>query len=71
VTLLARVSTTVVLASVIAADASAQSTAASLSGTVRDQQAAVVPGASISLRNLDTGPVSRPPIGRQVRRNST
>ena len=33
----------------------AQSTTASLSGTVRDEQAAVVPGASISLRNLDTG----------------
>jgi hypothetical protein len=59
VTLLARVSTAVVLALVIAADASAQSTAASLSGTVRDQQAAVIPGASISLRNLDTGQTHR------------
>jgi len=59
VTLLVRVSTVVVLASLIAAAASAQSTAASLSGTVRDQQAAVIPGASISLRNIDTGQTNR------------
>ena len=56
-----RVSTAIIVASAIATSAAfAQSTAASLSGTVRDEQSAVVPGASINLRSLDTG------LGRQT-----
>ena len=44
---------------------SAQSTAASVFGTVRDQQHAVITGASIGLRNLDTG------LTRQAMTDST
>jgi hypothetical protein len=39
----------------LAADAVAQSTTATISGTVRDAQQAVLPGVSVTVRNVDTG----------------
>ncbi|HEV8345140.1 MAG TPA: TonB-dependent receptor [Vicinamibacterales bacterium] len=40
---------------IAAASASAQSTTGSISGTVRDQSKAILPGATVEVRNLDTG----------------
>ena len=48
---------TVLLSAVVAQDALAQSTTASVSGTVYDQQRGVLPGAALSLKNLETGQV--------------
>ena len=45
----------IALTSAMAAPTTAQSTAASVSGTVRDEQGGVVSGASITLNNPDTG----------------
>ena len=39
----------------VAANAIAQSTTATISGTVKDAQAAVLPGVSVTVRNVDTG----------------
>ena len=41
----------------VAGPAFAQSPAAAVSGTVYDEQHAVLPGAAITLKNLDTGQV--------------
>ncbi|MFN6963796.1 MAG: carboxypeptidase regulatory-like domain-containing protein [Pyrinomonadaceae bacterium] len=46
---------TLVLISIIAAVASAQTSTASISGTVYDEQQSVVPGATVTVRNTDTG----------------
>ena len=48
---------TVCLSVVLAQDALAQSTAASVSGTAYDEQRRVLPGATITLKNLETGQV--------------
>ncbi len=39
----------------VAVDAAAQSTTGTISGTVRDAQQAVLPGVSVTVRNVDTG----------------
>ena len=48
---------TVLATAVIMSTAFAQSTAARVSGTVYDEQQAVLPGAAITLKNLDTAQV--------------
>ena len=45
----------VVLSTFVPPVALAQSTAASISGTVKDEQNAVISGAAITLKNVDTG----------------
>jgi hypothetical protein len=53
---MARVYQTVLVLLVIAvASASAQSTTGDISGTVRDQSHAILPGATVEVRNLETG----------------
>ncbi len=48
---------TILLSAVLVHDALAQSTTASVSGTVYDQQRGVLPGAALTLKNLETGQV--------------
>jgi hypothetical protein len=45
----------ILLTSVAASPLAAQSTTGSIQGTVKDNQDALVPGATVTVRNIDTG----------------
>jgi len=51
---LARMAQALVVAAIVASEAYAQSTTGTIQGAVRDEQSAVIPGATITIRNIDT-----------------
>ncbi len=51
---LVRMAQALVIATTVASEAYAQSTTGTIQGSVRDEQCAVIPGATVTIRNIDT-----------------
>ncbi len=51
---LGRTAQALVIATIIASEAYAQSTTGTIQGSIRDEQGAVIPGATVTIRNIDT-----------------
>jgi Carboxypeptidase regulatory-like domain len=51
---LGRMAQALVVATIVASEAYAQSTTGTIQGSIRDEQSAVIPGATVTIRNIDT-----------------
>ena len=51
---LGRMAQALVIATIVASEAYAQSTTGTIQGSIRDEQGAVIPGATVTIRNVDT-----------------